>query len=94
MVHSRQVRPPFNHVFCQADIGQRTKPTLGVAVVWVRRRERRRGLATALVDCRRAQTIVRYCESVMFSASQEIGAQMKDDESRSTISKHIPGCES
>eukprot|EP00438_Fugacium_kawagutii_P025552 Skav222817 [mRNA] locus=scaffold1444:185244:187561:+ [translate_table: standard] len=26
-------------------------PTLGVAVVWVRRRERRRGLATSMVDC-------------------------------------------
>ncbi|CAK9059428.1 unnamed protein product [Durusdinium trenchii] len=28
-------------------------PSLGVALVWVRRRERRRGLATALVDCLR-----------------------------------------
>lgn len=33
------------------DSAQRAPVSLGVAVVWVRRRERRRGLATSMVDC-------------------------------------------
>eukprot|EP00435_Cladocopium_sp_Y103_P027147 s5134_g6.t1 len=57
----------------KADIGQRTKatePTLGVAVVWVRRRERRRGLATSLVDCLRR---LNRGGSVAFSQPTELG---------------------
>lgn len=54
----------------KADIGQRTKPTLGVAVVWVRRRERRRGLATSLVDCLRR---LNGGGSVAFSQPTELG---------------------
>lgn len=54
----------------KADIGQRTKPTLGVAVVWVRRRERRRGLATSLVDCLRH---FNGGGSVAFSQPTELG---------------------
>lgn len=39
--------------------------TLGVAVVWVRRRERRRGLATSMVDCRGLRAAMRHHDHVV-----------------------------
>jgi len=48
----------------------KVKTTLGVAVVWVRRRERRRGLATSLVNCLRR---LNMGGSVAFSQPTDLG---------------------
>jgi len=50
---------------------QKTEPLLGVAVLWTRRRERRRGLAVALVD-RARQLLTPSCR-VAFSQPTELG---------------------
>ncbi|CAE7637314.1 STR6 [Symbiodinium sp. CCMP2456] len=50
---------------------QKTEPLLGVALLWTRRRERRRGLAVALVD--RARQLLAPGSRVAFSQPTELG---------------------
>ncbi|CAJ1393375.1 unnamed protein product [Effrenium voratum] len=74
-----------------ADHEARTPPrragfALGVAVVWVRRRERRRGLATALVDCARRIS----GGAVAFSQPTELGFAFASAYTRHRGSTSLP----
>ncbi|CAE7369330.1 unnamed protein product, partial [Symbiodinium necroappetens] len=74
---------------------QKTGPLLGVAVLWTRRRERRRGLAVALVD--RARKLLAPGSRVAFSQPTELGqafaqqyVQRMSDQEESSVLVYVP----
>ena len=59
-----------------------SQAAVGVAVIWVARSERRRGLATAMVDS------VRRSEPVAFSQPTELGWSFASSYSRRSATYH------